>query len=89
VMYTLQGRHNMLNAKFAEMQDWLDTDSVFSPLDRYSPAYVRHLVRAKEPLGARLLTLHNLNFYARLMREIREAITEGTWRELRSRYANA
>ncbi len=89
VMYTLQGRHNMLNAKFAEMKDWLDEESVFSPLDRYSPAYVRHLVRAKEPLGARLLTLHNLNFYARLMREIREAITEGTWRELRSRYANA
>jgi queuine tRNA-ribosyltransferase len=89
VMYTLQGRKNLLNAQFAERQDPVDPDSVFPPLDRYSPAYLRHLLKAKEPLGARLMTLHNLAFYARMMAEIRDAITTGTWPQLAARYANA
>ncbi|MDX2065505.1 MAG: tRNA guanosine(34) transglycosylase Tgt [Fimbriimonadaceae bacterium] len=89
VLYTLRGRKNLLNAQFAELRDPVDPDSVFPPLDRYSPAYLRHLLKAKEPLGARLMTLHNLAFYARLMAEIRTAIETSTWPQLVSRYDDA
>ncbi|MFZ4507642.1 MAG: tRNA guanosine(34) transglycosylase Tgt [Fimbriimonas sp.] len=88
-LYTLQGRVNAMGAQFAEQKTPIDPESVFPGLERYSPAYLRHLFKATEPLGARLASLHNLHFYARLMREIREAITHGTWPELERRYANA
>jgi len=88
-VYTLRGRVNALNAKFAEQVAPWDDESVFPALERYSPAYIRHLFKAGEALGPRLATLHNLAFYARLMGEIREAIEEGTWMELVSRYSEA
>jgi len=88
-LYTLQGRINANNQKWAEHNDPFDPDSVFPATERYSAAYIRHLFKAKEPLGARLATLHNLAFYARLMAEIREAIPSGTWAALEARYASA
>ena len=42
----------------------------------YSRAYIRHLLKAKEMLGLRLLVLHNLYFYNTMMEEIREAIEQ-------------
>ncbi|MGC8068969.1 tRNA-guanine transglycosylase, partial [Salmonella enterica] len=63
--------------------------SVFPATERYSAAYIRHLFKAGEPLGARLASLHNLAFYARMMREIRAAIEGASWPELASRYRAA
>lgn len=88
-LYTLNGRVNILNKKWAEEQGPVDEGSIFPQTERYSAAYLRHLMKAAEPLGARLCTLHNLAFYERLMRDIRVAIELGTWRELQARYANA
>lgn len=88
-LYTLQGRVNALNAKWAEHKGPFDEGSVFSATERYSAAYIRHLFKAGEPLGARLATLHNLAFYARLMEDIRQAIEEGTWPDLMKKYALA
>jgi queuine tRNA-ribosyltransferase len=88
-VYTLNGRINAMAAKYSEQREPWDPQSVFSPLDRYSPAYIRHLFKAGEALGARLATLHNLWFYGRLMREIREAIEQGTWPALLGRYRRA
>lgn len=88
-LYTLGGRVNILNAQWAERHGPVDEGSVFPATARYSAAYLRHLVKAEEPLGARLCTLHNLAFYARLMEEIRDAIVVGGWRDLESRYARA
>lgn len=88
-LYTLQGRVNAQNLKWAEHKGWFDDDSHFPACSRYSAAYVRHLFKASEPLGARLATLHNVAFYARMMQEIREAITSGTWPDLMERYAKA
>jgi queuine tRNA-ribosyltransferase len=88
-VYTLQGRVNTLGKKWAEVDGYYDEGSVFPQTERYSAAYIRHLFKAGEPLGARIATLHNLAFYARLMREIRDAIETGTWLELMARYANA
>ena len=46
---------------------------------RYSRAYVRHLLKAKEMLGMRLCVLHNLYFYNTMMEEIRDAIDMGNY----------
>lgn len=88
-LYTLNGRANITNKKWEEHNGPVDENSLFPPLERYSAAYLRHLMRAKEPLGARLMSLHNLWFYARLMSEIRIAIEQGSWNDLIARYRNA
>lgn len=85
-LYTLQGRINILAAKWAEHNGPVDPDSTFPVVSSYSAAYLRHLFKAKEPLGARLASLHNLAFYARLMEDIRLAIREDSWPQLVEKY---
>lgn len=67
----------------------------FSPLDpscdcytcrNYSRAYIRHLIKANEILGLRLMSIHNLRFLQNLMREIREAIAEDRLPEYRREF---
>jgi queuine tRNA-ribosyltransferase len=72
--FTLDGAINIRNAKFAEDPEPLDPES---PTAGWSKAYLHHLVRSGEILGAMLMTEHNLWFYQRLMQELREAIAEG------------
>ena len=88
-LYTLDGRINALGRRWADHDGPFDAASVFPQTERYSAAYIRHLFKAGEPLGARLATLHNLAFYARLMQEIRTAIEQETWPQLLERYALA
>jgi queuine tRNA-ribosyltransferase len=78
---TRTGRVAVKNARHAE--DFLPLDPVCGceTCRNYSRAYLRHLFQAKEILGIRLLTLHNLYFLETLMREIREAISAGTLAE--------
>lgn len=74
--YTNNGRMNLMNAKY-ELDDRPIEEGCGCPACRqYSRAYIRHLLKAKEMLGMRLLVLHNLYFYNHMMEEIREAITE-------------
>ena len=88
-LYTLHGRVNAASTEWAEHQAPHDPGSVFPQTERYSAAYLRHLFKTDEPLAARLATLHNLAFYARLMREVRTAIADGTWPSLLERYREA
>lgn len=88
-LYTMQGRVNILNRQWAEHNGPVDPLSVFTQTERYSAAYLRHLFKAGEPLGARLATLHNLAFYGRLMSEIREAIETSDLGKVPDRYACA
>ena len=86
-LYTLQGKANIRNAQWKDHAGPVDPGSVFGPLKDVSAAFVRHLFVCDDSLGSRLASLHNLHFYGRLMHEIREAITEGTWPQLLERYA--
>lgn len=88
-LYTLTGRVNVASARWANHNGPVDPESVFPVSGRYLAAYLRHLFKASEPLGARLATLHNLAFYARLMAEIRGAIETDTWPALQERYRRA
>lgn len=88
-LYTLEGRANLLNKRWETEDGPVDSNSVFPSTERYSAAYLRHLFKAQEALGARIASLHNLAFFSRMMQEIRSAIETDTWIELMDRYRNA
>jgi queuine tRNA-ribosyltransferase len=68
-----------MNAKY-ELDDRPIEEGCGCPAcKRYSRAYIRHLLKAKEMLGMRLCVLHNLYFYNHLMKEIRDAIDCGCY----------
>ena len=75
--FTLDGPINIRNAKFAEDQEPLEPGCPCPTCTTYSRAYVHHLVRSAEILGAMLMTEHNLWFYQRMMQGMRDAIGEG------------
>jgi queuine tRNA-ribosyltransferase len=75
--FTWSGPLNLRNARHAEDSSPLDECCQCPACASYSRAYLHHLVKAGEILGAMLLTEHNLTFYQELMREMREAIGEG------------
>jgi len=74
--YTNYGKLNLLNAKFETDDRPIEEGCNCPTCKRYSRAYIRHLLKAKEMLGLRLLVLHNLYFYNTMMEEIREAIEQ-------------
>ncbi len=88
--FTRDGRINIKRAEFRTDRAPLDESCDCSACRRFSRAYIRHLYTADEILGLRLLSLHNVHFLVRLMREARDAIRAGTidaWsREWLARY---
>ena len=75
--YTDHGKINLLNAKY-ETDDRPIQEGCGCPACRnYSRAYIRHLLKAGEMLGMRLMVLHNLYFYNNMMTEIRNALDNG------------
>lgn len=79
--YTNYGKMNLLNAKYERDQRPIEEGCGCPACRRYSRAYIRHLLKAKEMLGLRLMVTHNLYFYNTMMEEIREAIEQGRYRE--------
>lgn len=79
--YTNHGKMNLMNAKYELDDRPLDEGCGCPTCTRYSRSYIRHLLKAKEMLGMRLLVLHNLYFYNHMMEEIREAIREHRYQE--------
>jgi len=75
--FTRRGTVNMRNARHQDDPRPLDEGCACPACARFSRAYLHHLFRAGEILGAVLLTWHNLHFYQDLMRGLRAAIGEG------------
>ena len=75
--FTRHGPINIRNARFAEDQGPIDSDCQCPVCADFSRAYLHHLVRAGEILGAMLMTEHNLFFYQALMADLRAAIADG------------
>jgi queuine tRNA-ribosyltransferase len=75
--FTRHGKFNLKNARHAEDTRPLDEESQCPASSDYSRAYLHHLVKAGEALGAMLLTWNNLYYYQVLMAQTREAITRG------------
>jgi queuine tRNA-ribosyltransferase len=72
--FTADGPLNMRNARFAEDQEPIEPGCPCPACTRFSRAYVHHLVKSGEILGAMLMTQHNLWFYQRIMQGLRDAI---------------
>ena len=75
--FTREGPINIKNARFAEDQEPLDPACGCPVCAGWSRAYIHHLVRSGEILGAMLMTEHNLAFYQALMADLRAAIGDG------------
>ncbi|OBS10626.1 tRNA guanosine(34) transglycosylase Tgt [Acidihalobacter prosperus] len=76
-LYTRSGVMRIRNARYADDTRPLEEGCECYTCRNYSRAYLRHLDKCGEILGARLNTIHNLHYYQTLMRELREAIAQG------------
>ena len=85
--FTWHGPVNIRNAKHAEDQRPLDESCDCPVCTTWSRAYLHHLVRSGEMLGAMLMTQHNLHFYQALMAGMRAAIREGRFAAFQSDFA--
>ncbi|MET0596532.1 MAG: tRNA guanosine(34) transglycosylase Tgt [Mesorhizobium sp.] len=79
--YTRRGKVNLRNARHAEDSRPLDEESECSAARDYSRAYLHHLVKSGETLGAMLLTWNNLAYYQQLMGDLRASIEAGRFAE--------
>ncbi len=84
--FTWDGPLNIRNARFAEDTGPLDADCHCPTCGKYSRAYLHHLVRSGEMLGAILMTEHNIGFYQQLMQAMRDAIAGGDFHGFQSRF---
>ena len=76
-LFTSRGVLKIRNARYADDTSPIDPDCDCETCCNYTRAYVKHLERCNEILGARLMTIHNLRFYQNLMQGLRDAIVEG------------
>lgn len=81
--YTYNGKINIKNSKYKEDFSPVDSHCQCYACKNYTKAYIRHLIVAKETLGARLLSIHNIYFLTELTKEIRENIKTNTLKEYR------
>lgn len=80
-VYTNHGKLNLFNEQYKADMRPIEEGCGCPACQKYSRAYIRHLLKAKEMLGMRLCVLHNLYFYNTMMGEIRNAIEERRYSE--------
>ena len=81
--YTWQGRHNIRNSIYSQMEASIDPVCDCYTCHNFSAAYLHHLFECQELLAYRLATIHNLSFINNLMKKIRDAIINGTFNTFR------
>ena len=82
-LFTTKGIININNQKYERDMTPIDENCDCPVCRQYSKAYIRHLLKAKEMLSQRLLVMHNLWFYNKLMEDIRKALDEGRFAEFK------
>ena len=83
-LFTSEGIININNKKYETDLSPIDNNCGCPVCQRYSKAYLRHLLKAGEMLSQRLLVIHNLWFYNNLMTEIRNALDNGTFSQYKA-----
>jgi len=86
--FTPTGTINLKNADFALDKSPIEENCACYACSEFSRSYIRHLVKAEEILGLRLITLHNLHFYLDLMKQARTAIEREEFDEFRRGFAS-
>lgn len=85
-LFTKEGIININNAKYSRDDKPIDEQCDCPTCKKYSRSYIRHLFKSGELLGMRLAVIHNLYFYNNLMKEIRDALDNGTFTEYKNKY---
>ena len=85
-VYTLDGRLNLMGARFKRDFSPIDAEVGGYVSENYSRAYIHHLLKAKEFLAGTLCTLHNLHFMVGLVDRIRESMEQGRFYEFRQEF---
>ena len=83
-LFTPAGRINIANRRYADQDAPLDAACDCYACQNYTAAYLRHLFKAREMLGPRLASIHNLRFIQRLMSEMRDAIAQARFAQFRA-----
>jgi queuine tRNA-ribosyltransferase len=86
--FTATGTLNLKNAEFAMDRGPIEEHCACPSCGEFSRGYIRHLIKAEEILGLRLITLHNLHFYLDLMRQARDKIDNGTFEDFRRNFVS-
>jgi queuine tRNA-ribosyltransferase len=86
--FTWNGKINIRNSKFKDDNAPLDDEVTQCGLNKYSKNYLNHLFNTNEILGSMLLTIHNINFYQQLMKQIRKTIDNDTFDDFHDKYIN-
>jgi queuine tRNA-ribosyltransferase len=84
--FTEVGTLNLKNNPYRLDEGPIEAECTCLTCRTFTRGYIRHLIKAEEILGLRLITTHNLHFYMNLMRRIREAIEGGTFATFRERF---
>jgi queuine tRNA-ribosyltransferase len=84
--FTSTGTLNLKNAEFTMQKGAIEEGCICAACSEFSRSYIRHLIKAEEILGLRLITLHNLHFYLDLMRRARAAIAFGNFSEFQRHF---
>ena len=86
--FTSAGTLNLKNAEFAMDKRPIEENCACSTCREFTRGYIRHLIKAEEILGLRLITLHNLHFYLDLMKQTRAAIENGRFDQFRKSFVS-
>jgi len=86
--FTSIGTLNLKNAEYSKDKRPIEDNCDCTSCREFSRGYIRHLIKAEEILGLRLITLHNLHFYLDLMRQARDKIDKGTFDEFRGEFVS-
>ena len=84
--FTATGTVNLKNAEFARDKRSIEENCACPACREFTRGYIRHLIKAEEILGLRLITLHNLHFYLNLMNRARTEIEGGTFNQFRNAF---
>jgi queuine tRNA-ribosyltransferase len=84
--FTATGTVNLKNAEFILDKNPIEENCMCDACHQFSRGYIRHLIKAEEILGLRLITLHNLHFYLNLMNQARAEIEKGTFNQFRKAF---
>lgn len=87
-LFTKKGIININNEKYKKDLSPIEEGCNCPTCQHHSRAYIRHLFKAGEMLAMRLCVMHNLYFYNTLMKEIRDALDNGTFREFKEQYTD-
>ena len=84
--FTATGTVNLKNAEFILDKNPIEENCMCDACHQFSRGYIRHLIKAEEILGLRLITVHNLHFYLNLMNQARAEIEKGTFDQFRKAF---